>query len=432
MSANLISRLGRAGAAIALVLVALPGTALGDAGNVVIPDRIPATAGQTVTIFKNKDFRVTGTCEDNGGGDFTANTFLQARRDNLAYTTYGAPTGTDEFQVDFDRSDGKIDFTTSDATGTTTVFDEAEYYEFYAEGRGGRVLRAHTATSVHMRGNDCGFSGAFVQAARSGPVRTLRRTKVDASESATLLRTDDFKITGSCVDNGGGDLTASVQLTARRPHLIYYLTDLDQLDTNFGPGDGPIEVFNTNQVAGGTLPDFLGNSFYNDVFAVGRGGTVLQGRIGTMVHARGADCAYSATFIGAKSGGHLRVRDVVEARPGKSVKLYANEDFRVIGRCVNNGGGDLTADTFVRAKRRHLAFSAYNGDVYGEPDFGPEDGRADITSEDATGTVPDFYSEDQYSDFWGEGRGGDTLQGRVAEGVHIRGAACTFAGFFFD
>jgi hypothetical protein len=414
-----------------LFVVALPAMALGDAGNVVVPDRIPAKAGKTVTIFKNKDFRVTGTCEDNGGGDFTANTFLQARRDNLAYTTYGAPIGTDDFQVDFDRSDGRIDFTTSDATGTTTGFEEAEYYEFYAEGRGGRVLRAHTATSVHMRGKDCGFSGAFVQGAGSGPVKTLSRKKVDAGGSATLLRTDDFKITGSCVANGD-DLTASVQLQARRRHLIYYLTDLDQQDTDFGPGDGAIEVFSSTQVAGGAQPDFVGNSFYNDVFAVGRGGTILQGRIGTMVHAKGADCAYSGTFIGAKSGGHLRVRDMVEAKPGKSVKLYENEDFKVTGTCVNNGGGDLTADTFVKAKRGQLAFSAYNGNVYGEPNFGPEDGRADITGEDATGTLPDFYSEDQYSDFWGEGRGGDTLQGRVAEGVHIRGAACTFAGFFFD
>ena len=416
----------------ALLLVALPATALGAPGRVAIPDRIPAKAGKTVTIFKNKDFRVSGTCVENGGGDFTADTFLQARRDNLAYTTYGAGPGVDDFDTDFDRSDGKIDFTSNDATGTDPLLDEAEYYEFYAEGRGGRVLRAHTATSVHVKGHDCNFSGAFVGAAGSGPVKTLSRKKVEAGESATLYKDADFKITGTCEDNGGGDLTAMALLTARRPHLIYYLTDLDQLDTNFGPEDGPIELFSSSQVAGGTASDFLSSSFYNDLFAEGRGGTVLQARIGTMVHAKGADCAYSGTFIGSHGGGHLRIVNAIHAKPGKTVKLYDNEDFKVMGKCEDNGGGDLTADTFVRAKRRHLGFTAYNGDPYGETDFGPGDGKADITSEDATGTVPDFYSEDQYSDFWGEGKGGDTLQGRTAVGVHIRGVPCTFAGFFFD
>jgi hypothetical protein len=413
-----------------VLLAVLPATALGAAGNVVIPDRIPARAGHTVTIFKNGDFNVTGTCEDNGGGDFTANTFLQARRDNLAYTTYGAPAGVDAFDTDFDRSDGKIDFTDNDANGATTEFEEAEFYEFYAEGRGGRVLRAHTATSVHVKGHDCNFSGAFAGAAGSGPLETLSRTKVDAGQSATLYKDNDFKITGTCEDDGGGDFEATAQLTARRSHLIYYLTDLDQQNTDFGPGDGPVELFAS--IASGTDPDFTGDSFYNDLFAEGRGGTVLQARIGTMVHAKGADCAYSGTFIGARSGGHLHVVDAIEANADKSVKLYENQDFKVMGKCEDNGGGDLTADTFVRAKRRHLAFTAYNGDPYGETDFGPGDGKADITSEDATGTVPDFYSEDQYSDFWGEGKGGNTLQGRTAVGVHIGDAACTFAGFFFD
>lgn len=38
--------------------------------------------------------------------------------------------------------------------------------------------------------------------------------------------------------------------------------------------------------------------------------------------------------------------------------------------------------------------------------------------------------EDQYTDFYREGKGGKVLNGRVASGVHVDGADCVFAGIF--
>ena len=50
--------------------------------------------------------------------------------------------------------------------------------------------------------------------------------------------------------------------------------------------------------------------------------------------------------------------------------------------------------------------------------------------EDPTGTAPALRSVDQYTDFWGEGTGGQALNGRVAMGIHVLGADCSFAGIF--
>ena len=416
------------GATALAALLAIAPAAFAGPGKVTVADRVGADAGGHVKLFANDDFKVTGECEDNGGGDFTANTFLKARRDNLAYSAYGPAAGVDDFDVDFDRADGKIDFTASDATGTAPDFEEAEYYEFYAEGEGGEVLRGHVATSVHLKGSDCNFAGVFFGASKSGPLHAVDRIKADAGENVTLYANKDFKVTGTCQDNGGGDLTANTFISAKRAKVLAYSTSLDQAAINFGPGDGPFDFVDSNYDIDGAAPGFRSWSYYQDFYAQGRRGRVLQGRVGTGVHMKGADCTFSGTFVGPKSGGALHVVNTLKAKAGKRVTLYENKDFKVTGRCEDNGGGDLTANTLLSAKRKNLMYYAYDDGV--DTDFDPGDEPADFTSEDASGTSPDFMSVDQYTDFHGEGRGGEVLAGRVATGVHIEGADCTFSGFF--
>lgn len=117
-----------------------------------------AARREGVTLFSNEDFKVTGKCEDNGGGDFTANTFLAAKRENLIYYAYD-----DGIDLDFDPSDGKIDFTGYDAAGLGANYaSEDDYTDFYGEGRGGRVLAGRVGTGVHIKGADCIFSGIFI------------------------------------------------------------------------------------------------------------------------------------------------------------------------------------------------------------------------------------------------------------------------------
>ena len=392
-----------------------------------VVDRVKADAGQKVTLFSNKDFKVKGDCVDNGGGDYTADTFLTAKRANLAFDTYsGAPA-----DPDFDPTDGRVDITNGDATGTTPTIEAAEYYDFYAEGRNGRAINGRPVTGVHVKGADCAFWGTFVGAESKGAVHAPKRAKADAGEKVTVFSNSDFKLTGECVDNGGGDVTANTFLTAKRKRLLYYLTELDLFDTNFGPGDGKVDVTKPTDDASGTLPEFIGHSFNHDVWMEGGRGRVLQARVATGVHTKGADCTFSALLVGYGQSKALRVVNRMKADLGEKVTVYANKDFKVTGRCVDNGGGDFTADTQLAARRENLMYYAYDGDPFYLLDFDPADGKIDISDGyDATSPAPSYSAEDDYADFFGDGKGGHVLVGRLGTGVHVKGADCTFSGIF--
>jgi hypothetical protein len=420
------------GAVLSLVAILVPvGSASADRANAVkVVDRKEADAGKRVKLLETADFKVTGSCEDDGGGQLTANTFLAAKRNNLAYSAYSAGGTSDDFDADFDEADPKLDITSGDASGADPAIEAAEYYEFYAEGRGGRPLRGRAETTVHTKGADCGFSGVFTGAPGGGPVEGVPRIEADAGQTVVIFANRDFKVTGTCDDNGGGNYAANTYLRAKRGNQIYYLTEYDLIDTDFGPNDGPVDITPAAYDPDGTLPYFQGWSFDNEFFAVGKDGGVLQARLGGGVHTKGADCTFSGIFTGPGEGGALDVPKLVKADAGDRVTLFANDDFKVTGSCVDNGGGDFTADTFAAAERKNLLYYAYNGDPYYDVDFDPNDGKADISSDDASGTAPSFYAEDQYSDFYGEGKGGEVLAGRVAGGVHVRGADCVFTGYF--
>ena len=397
---------------------------------IVVADRKAAPAGGTVTVLKTPDFKVTGECIDNGGDDFTANTLLIPRRNNLTYSAYG-PGGLDEyFDTDFDKSES-LDITSYDATGTAPAIEAAEYYEFYAEGKGGRPMRGRVETTVHSLGDDCGFSGVFTGTPGSGPVHSAKRIKVDAGDTAKVYGNRDFKVLGSCVDNGAGDFTASASLVAKRSNAMNYMTSYDVGDTDFDPADGPVDISPTSNEAHGTAPEFQGWSYYNDFFAVDNKGGVFQGRIGSGVHVRGADCTFSGVFSGPESSRDLEPLKLLKVPAGESKTLFRNKDFLVTGECLDNGGGDFTAQSSLDARREHLLQYSYDGDPFLDTDFGPGDGSVDImTAGDATGTAPQFISVDQYADFYGEGRKGEVLAGRIATAVHVRGADCAFTGYF--
>ena len=386
----------------------------------------PADAGEKVRLLANDDFKVTGDCEDYGGGDYGANSFLKGKRDNLAYTTHSPELGFPKFDDDYDLADGAIDFSHTDATGTMPMIEEAEFYEFYGEGMGGRVFKGHMATTVHHRGADCNFGGVFFDATRRGPLHAVDRIRARSRETVTIFENRDLKITGTCEDPGMGDRVANTFLQAKRPGLAYYLTDYDAYDTDLDPGDPKVNMF-PNDADGGDL-DFLAQSFANDVITMSKRGDLVQARIGNAVHARGADCTFSAMVMGPASGGKLHAVNAIEADGGENVSLYENRDFRVSGRCTDNGLGDFTADTFMQTRRNNAAYEAYD---YGEDvDLDKDDGKINYTSGDAAGPLPHFISEDQYSDFWAESARGKALTARTATGVNILGADGVFAGFF--
>ncbi len=335
----------------------------------------------------------------------------------------------DEFDVDFDKADPKVNFTSGDAAGTTPTIEAAEYYEFYAEGKGVPPLRGRVETTVHASA-DCGFSGIFTGVPGNGPLHTSKPIKVGLGETEEIYSNKDFKVLGFCEDEGSGSFRADTFLKAKRGGTMYFLTDYNQFDTDFGPNDGQVDITPNSRDAFGLDPFFRAESYYNEFFAVGKEGDVLQARLGAGVHINGASCTFSGVFTGPDSGPGFKVKNLMKVDKNDSKTLYENDDFKVTASCENNGGGDFTADTTLRAKRKHLLAYAYNGDPGSDVDFNPSDGPLDITTSDATGTAPDFKSEDQYTDFFGEGKGGKVLNGRVAGGVHAKGADCVFAGIF--
>ena len=411
----------------AFALIAAPNAL---AGAVRVVDVKKADAGEKLTLFQTKDFDVTAECVDNGGGDFTADTYVNARRNNLRFDSYNG----DPFDADFDRSDGSLDITTGDATGTAPALEAADYYEFTGEGKKGRPLNGRVATSVHLRGADCTFSGTFVGGGADGPIESGKRKVADAGDKVKLFSNADFKVTGQCVDNGGGDYTANTFIAAKRPNLVLFLTEEDQLsDTDFDPADGKVDFIADEYEAGGTTPEYSAESYTNDLWAEGKGGTVFHARIGTGVHTQGADCSFSGLFSGPASSGALRMVDRIGLDAGDTATLFQTADFKVAAECVDTGAGYYVADTFLAARRPNLAAYAYNGDPGFILDFEPADGTIDITADDAQGTTPDYKSYDDYSDFYGLGKGRDTLVGRVGTGVRITNADdCTFSGMFLS
>ena len=294
--------------------VALPSAALAESEGVKVVDRKEADVGEGVTLLKTKQFKVTGSCVDRGAGYYEAETFLDSRKDNMSYSAYGPETNVDNFDVDFDKADPKVNFVSNDAQGTLPAIEAAEYYEFYAEGKNVSPLRGRVETTVHTKGSDCSFSGVFTGVPGKRPLHTVKRKQVGLGESVRIYTDKNFKVIGSCVDEGGGSFRANTFLAAKRGGEIYYLTEYDAFDTGFGPGDGKIDITPNSYDAFGNCPLFRAWSFDNEFFAVGKKGGVLQGRLGSGVHINGASCTFSGVFTGPGSAPGFRVRNLSSFR----------------------------------------------------------------------------------------------------------------------
>jgi hypothetical protein len=410
----------------AVTLVALATAQAALAAPLEVKDRKEADVGDKVTLLNNSNFKVTGECVDNGGGDYRADTFIKAQRENLALERYGFAGDSD-----FDPGDGKTDITVNDAAGTMPAYEGADYYDFYAEGQHGTPLNGRMATGVHLKGADCLFEATFTGGDSGGAVHAVDRTKVDAGKSKTFYSNDDFKFIGKCVDNGGGNYDTDVFLAAKRNNLLYYVTGFSLMDLDFDANEPKVHIQLDGDEASGTVAEYIGDSFDNDLWAEGKGGKVLQARLATGVHMKGGDCVFSGILVG--HGGDLASLHVVnrtEVDAGKTKTIYSNDDFKATGKCIDNGGGDYTADTLLAAKRNNLLVYANDSPGTYDLDFDEADPKININSNDASGTMPEYYADDDYSDFFGDGKGGEVLAGRIGGGVHLPGSDCSFAGIF--
>ncbi len=378
------------------------------------------SAGTSRTIFQNKQFKVTGTCVDSGGGNFTAEAFFSTKKDHASYFDSGAATSV----LDFNRSDGPVGFNLYPAGGTSAGFQAYDYYdEIYAESAGGQVLIARIASGVHVFGADCTFSGLF----QDGKTATapLDRKSVPAGKSVTLFDGKEFKVVGDCVDLGGGNYSARAFLMTKQDNAMWtYPSNSAVGDLDFDTADPPVP-FPTP--ATGVGPQFVAWDYYDEIVAIGADGKMLIARVATGVH-RSVDCTFSGLFTDSRND---FTRDMSLVPAGTTKVLWDDSQFQVLGTCIDNGGGNFTAQAYLVTKNDGAMYFTSNagGPVFGFDSFDPP---AAFDGYPASGTSPELMALDYYTEVYAMAASGRALIARVITGVHVLGGDCGFAGRFQD
>jgi len=228
----------------------------------------------------------------------------------------------------------------------------------------------------------------------------------------------------NCVDNGGGNFTADAQITTRQDHASIYLSGVTAALLDFNRADGPMSfAFHS---ASGAAPDFRGDDFYDEVYAEGPGGQVLIARVATGVHVFGADCVFSGLFQDGKTSPPPFNRKTVST--GKTITLFDSKEFRVVGTCVDNGGGSYAAEAFLIAKQDNGMWQEADNPGIGDLDFDKADAPVRFPNT-ASGAGPVFVAGDFFNEVVAVAADGKMLIARVGTGVH-RSADCTFSGLF--
>lgn len=111
--------------------------------------------------------------------------------------------------------------------------------------------------------------------------------------------------------------------------------------------------------------------------------------------------------------------------------LFDDGEFRIIGRCINVGGGTFRAQPVIKTKNDHSAFTSSNGDADDQDWNIAEPAKkiqSDATAAQGTAAAPDFaaHAEDSYFGTLKDG-GNEVLQG-FAWSSAFRGPKCRWGG----
>ena len=122
--------------------------------------------------------------------------------------------------------------------------------------------------------------------------------------------------------------------------------------------------------------------------------------------------------------------DRIKVDAGEKQTIYSNDDFKVIGTCVENAADDFTAEVGVKTKKDGAIIFSTEDENYTDFLFDKSDGQYRFTTYEATGLDPYYNGLDYYQEFYAESPGGKVLIGRVTNGVHVKGADCVYSGLF--
>jgi hypothetical protein len=158
------------------------------------------------------------------------------------------------------------------------------------------VIAALAVAAIIVRTSPSATGSTSDQAATADKADAVDRVKLAIGETATLFRNDSFRVVASCVDAGGGTVTAEYGVRALVDNTLVFSTyDENSTDTRLDKADGLYHFASPYQPSS-TTALFYGFDYYQEFVGESPKGDLLIGRVSAGVHMRGADCIYNGLF----------------------------------------------------------------------------------------------------------------------------------------
>jgi hypothetical protein len=158
------------------------------------------------------------------------------------------------------------------------------------------VIAALAVAAIIVRTSPSATGSTSEQAATADKADAVDRVKLAIGETATLFRNDSFRVVASCVDAGGGTVTAEYGVRALVDNTLVFSTyDENTTDTRLDKADGLYHFASPYQPSS-TTALYYGYDYYQEFTAESPKGDLLIGRVSAGVHMRGADCIYNGLF----------------------------------------------------------------------------------------------------------------------------------------
>jgi hypothetical protein len=158
------------------------------------------------------------------------------------------------------------------------------------------VIAVATTVAIIVRTSPSATGSTSDRLATANKTAAVDRVKLAVGEKTTLFKNDSFKVVASCVDGGGGTVTAEYGVRARTNNTLVFSTDLgNETDTRLDKADGLYHW--SSYEPSSTTKLYYGYDYYQEFTGESPKGDLLIGRVSAGVHMRGADCIYNGLFV---------------------------------------------------------------------------------------------------------------------------------------
>ena len=158
------------------------------------------------------------------------------------------------------------------------------------------VIAVAATVAIIVRTSPSATGSTSDRLATANKAAAVDRVKLSVGEKTTLFKNDSFKVVASCVDGGGGTVTAEYGVRARTNNTLVFSTDLgNETDTRLDKADG---LYHWSSYEPSSITKlYYGYDYYQEFTGESPKGDLLIGRVSAGVHMRGADCIYNGLFV---------------------------------------------------------------------------------------------------------------------------------------